>query len=1854
MDDPAASVQLPPPRPHGSPTATRLALGRAVPRPLDLASGSATTSYSTSTPSASSSSYTSPPATASHSLVSPRAHLASPATPDRAAGLAGPEPSNGRRSAANEAPGPSTAHAHAPSPTSSTALASLPSPPAAARPSTLSFPSPVAGYAARRASSKLPTSASTTSIGGRSVLGYTSAARRTGSPSRGASGAHTAMGASGGAGAGATGAGGAGAGASGSGSGTTSSSRFLLTVVPPEHLPHDPPHPRTNPACSGYGPPEHFRRGTLVPLYPTLSSQLAAIAREYGLPSSGGLVLYLLSTTNPTTQQPFPQAASFAGEGGPRISDGAWNLLWAQLMAEEEAEREMLLHEQQQREQDLLDSDDASDYDNDYHPPPVPPIPSEHVAARQREQSEDVGLCSDEHEHERVSQSSADGGASDGKAPRADNRASTIARAGLGRGPPPSSMSPGAGVKRFSSFPTAAHPSLARRSSRQSLRSASHRTATHRTSSYGYATAPPSARATSYGSARYASGPASLFSPSAVGGSAFLPGYGASVVVGKVEFDIHAGSRQGKWYEAWLASASQPASSGASTASTPAVAASAPSMAVEQPHQQWQELQLPGMVANGARAPQQVEEPAARGLGIVAPPPRHEPSSFDAATLASAAFSSSSLAAMAGHSPTGSTRERALAQDDSSPRESESTPLAETVALPLAHEHDTLHGDAHADSSIVDKLAPASSPDHAQLHPADTTFGSLPPPSRAPSSLPSRPASTASTLMENGDSSASEHGSTDAHLVDGENGYAPLEDEDEAEHAVKAPTSDADSDELRYGSATTEDGGEPGELVRGDPLADVFESDEATWRSIADDDSYPRLEERDAVDTTGLGISGARNVHDLEPAAAPGVLERREQDETLDERGLPPPQDDVRDVMSMLSSTPTTATHPVNLASPIRLDSSGAAATDTGVFPPSPVQQVVDRERSFSHEQEERSSPFLPSHSAATSISTVNFSVRPPSTIASMSPEYVQNRTQRQGWTNVPAVVDPSLSNSSSMSSISAAGGASDSARSSSSTGLMENLDDLERALADLSPRASARARMGARSPAAVLEAAAEVPQRAAAPRPTIPPRTSSREQAEEAEAASAVPASPAPPSSLLASRPAFRYRAPSSPGGSAVSEANDAPAAAATELAAPAEPVRIPRSSSLSKPEVRADLQPHLVALPPSPMPANVAAFASSPDALDEPLPSVPSASPSWSAAPLPPSPSPPAQPFENLLPHAANTIPPPPPPPQAVDEVQPSQPRSPGAKKGGFKWGSRNKSIDAGKANAVPPSAGDAQSPSGDEPSSSSGAKSPLGSFFGKFGKGDKKSFFRRGESTSPEPPIPAPATDAAAPVLPALPPRQPSLDAETEHFFSGFGRPRRPSASAGSTSQLSEVGQEAPVPPVPAALVAETVPSSSSSQQQEQEAPAPSLSPLAALTQVQQREELFGAAAPSTPTSFPTADESLPLAAEAFSPSDSQRTSSPPLAQLDFPAPPPSTSAAATPIEPPQPRASSSFGSRSPRASLSAQSSTSASSSAASASTLLSPTQPAFPFSSALPPSPVPGATATYPLDAPGTPRAAALSPPSSAAPVDAASTADGAPALAAPATPRYPASAPVTPAAWNLSSRAALGTPSPSSVSTSAATGSGNGASPLGASTSASARSRARLSADIEGLLSQMREIDFALEDPPAAAAVPATSSASTAAAAAAAVEPVEKAPALLKGLEREAVEPQPELDEPVLSLQPTPTLVEPDEDTSLAYAGAATPDLSSSLSSLSGFGTPPQPVRAYAGVGAGASASPGLGPVSMSLGVPGMGDDGELPRPLSADLRAIGSVMTLGSPPTSPELASPRYDPLQLHASPTRA
>lgn len=100
---------------------------------------------------------------------------------------------------------------------------------------------------------KLSQSTSSASLSGRprnaqSVLGYSSMAKKGLSPGRPARNEGLSV------------SGGGGVSVSPAASqGANSSSRYLLTVIPPSHLPHDPPHPRTNPQCSGYGPPEHFK-----------------------------------------------------------------------------------------------------------------------------------------------------------------------------------------------------------------------------------------------------------------------------------------------------------------------------------------------------------------------------------------------------------------------------------------------------------------------------------------------------------------------------------------------------------------------------------------------------------------------------------------------------------------------------------------------------------------------------------------------------------------------------------------------------------------------------------------------------------------------------------------------------------------------------------------------------------------------------------------------------------------------------------------------------------------------------------------------------------------------------------------------------------------------------------------------------------------------------------------------------------------------------------------------------------------------------------------------------------------------------------------------------------------------------------------------------------------------------------------------------------------------------------------------------------------------------------------------------------------------------------------------------------
>ncbi|KAG8700360.1 hypothetical protein FRC08_004750, partial [Ceratobasidium sp. 394] len=110
--------------------------------------------------------------------------------------------------------------------------------------------------------------------------------------------------------------------------------RFLLHVYPPPHM------PSVHPFASRSPPPGYhsqFRRGTLVPLHASLSGQLSAVAKEYGLPSTNGIFVYLLSTDfePPETEDDDEYAVQAQRDDrsmGPRIGEEAWKMLWAALL----------------------------------------------------------------------------------------------------------------------------------------------------------------------------------------------------------------------------------------------------------------------------------------------------------------------------------------------------------------------------------------------------------------------------------------------------------------------------------------------------------------------------------------------------------------------------------------------------------------------------------------------------------------------------------------------------------------------------------------------------------------------------------------------------------------------------------------------------------------------------------------------------------------------------------------------------------------------------------------------------------------------------------------------------------------------------------------------------------------------------------------------------------------------------------------------------------------------------------------------------------------------------------------------------------------------------------------------------------------------------------------------------------------------------------------------------------------------------------------------------------------------------------------------------------------------------------
>ncbi|KAH9943434.1 uncharacterized protein BXZ73DRAFT_40769 [Epithele typhae] len=91
--------------------------------------------------------------------------------------------------------------------------------------------------------------------------------------------------------------------------------RWLVVVLPPASITKE--HGHLGHTLSS-GPQRRLSSGLLMPLYPTLSSQLGAIAREFSFPSISGLSVYLHTNHS---------GISLA----PRVSDESWPMLWGHL-----------------------------------------------------------------------------------------------------------------------------------------------------------------------------------------------------------------------------------------------------------------------------------------------------------------------------------------------------------------------------------------------------------------------------------------------------------------------------------------------------------------------------------------------------------------------------------------------------------------------------------------------------------------------------------------------------------------------------------------------------------------------------------------------------------------------------------------------------------------------------------------------------------------------------------------------------------------------------------------------------------------------------------------------------------------------------------------------------------------------------------------------------------------------------------------------------------------------------------------------------------------------------------------------------------------------------------------------------------------------------------------------------------------------------------------------------------------------------------------------------------------------------------------------------------------------------------
>ena len=107
-------------------------------------------------------------------------------------------------------------------------------------------------------------------------------------------------------------------------------SPFLLVVVPPLCM---LPSSSSGSAADAKDRQKRWKRGRLLPLQPTLGSMMLCIARDYGLPSTAGIGIYLVqrrsNSPGHTRQSSASSSASSFHETGPLISPHAWSTLFS-------------------------------------------------------------------------------------------------------------------------------------------------------------------------------------------------------------------------------------------------------------------------------------------------------------------------------------------------------------------------------------------------------------------------------------------------------------------------------------------------------------------------------------------------------------------------------------------------------------------------------------------------------------------------------------------------------------------------------------------------------------------------------------------------------------------------------------------------------------------------------------------------------------------------------------------------------------------------------------------------------------------------------------------------------------------------------------------------------------------------------------------------------------------------------------------------------------------------------------------------------------------------------------------------------------------------------------------------------------------------------------------------------------------------------------------------------------------------------------------------------------------------------------------------------------------------------------